>query len=263
MSRLIDMTGWIMSEHGVPDSKLIVIRRVEDKITPNGCVKPQWLCECMCEQHNQLITTGERIRNGISKSCGCLKIEKSIERIKEVQHISAELKKKYNEYTLYDTYGVGKYFNCDDVFYFSIEDYDIIKEQCWSKSYGYARAHIKNTCNESKEVTMHELIGCKNHDHINRNRSDNRRENLRPATIQENTRNRGLQSNNTSGITGVTWKEDKKKWKAYISINKRQIHLGYFIGKDDAICARLKAEAEYFKEFAPQIYLFEEYGIEY
>jgi hypothetical protein len=261
MRQLIDMTGWIMSEHGVPESRLKVLRRVEDKITPNGCVKPQWLCECMCKEHNQLITTGERIRYGIVKSCGCLKLEKSIARIREVQPISAELKKKYNEYALYDTYGVGVFSNCDDVFYFSIEDYDLIKDYCWYKQYGYVRAHPKNTSDNAKVISMHELIGCKNHDHVNRNRADNRRENLRPATAQENSRNKSIQSNNTSGVAGVSWKKDKQKWKAYLSVDGKQKHFGYFYDKDEAIYARLQAEAQYFGEFAPQKHLFEQYGI--
>ena len=46
-----DMTGWIMSEHGVPDSKIKVIKQTEDYIKKNGQHVAQWLCECMCEKH--------------------------------------------------------------------------------------------------------------------------------------------------------------------------------------------------------------------
>lgn len=63
-------------------------------------------------------------------------------------------------------------------------------------------------------------------------------------------------------MVGISWKKDKKKWKAYLSVNSKQIHLGYFVNKDDAIRARLEAEAKYFKEFAPQRHLFEQYGIQ-
>ena len=52
-----------------------------------------------------------------------------------------------------------------------------------------------------------------------------------------------------------------KSWRVYISIDKKSINLGSFANKDDAIKARLKAEAKYYGEFAPQIHLFEQYGI--
>ena len=40
----IDMTGWVMSEHGVSDSRLTVIRQDEDHISPNGKRYARWLC---------------------------------------------------------------------------------------------------------------------------------------------------------------------------------------------------------------------------
>ena len=46
-----DMTGWVMAEHGVPDSRWIVIEQAEDYITPSGHHVAQWLCECNCEKH--------------------------------------------------------------------------------------------------------------------------------------------------------------------------------------------------------------------
>ena len=75
MSKLIDMTGWVMSEHGVPDSRLTVLQRVEDHVTSSGQRSPQWLCECSCCEHKQIVARGANIRNGITKSCGCLQIE--------------------------------------------------------------------------------------------------------------------------------------------------------------------------------------------
>lgn len=46
-----DMTGWVMKEHGVPNSRIKVIERAEDYVTPSGAHYAQWLCECMCEDH--------------------------------------------------------------------------------------------------------------------------------------------------------------------------------------------------------------------
>ena len=51
-------------------------------------------------------------------------------------------------------------------------------------------------------------------DHINRDRADNRFENLRLATHKQQNGNQGLKSNNTSGFRGVCWSEEQKKWAA-------------------------------------------------
>jgi hypothetical protein len=51
-----DMTGWKMWEHGVPDSRLIVIQQVEDYVDNNGNRQAQWLCECACEEHNRAVS---------------------------------------------------------------------------------------------------------------------------------------------------------------------------------------------------------------
>lgn len=73
----IDMTGWVMYEHGVSDSRLTVIKRVDDYIRPDGYHTSQWLCECSCKNHNHIITTGEAIRSGHTLSCGCLNKERA------------------------------------------------------------------------------------------------------------------------------------------------------------------------------------------
>ena len=76
------------------------------------------------------------------------------------------------------------------------------------------------------------------------------RENLRPATAQQNAQNRGLRSDNTSGTTGVYWNRKIRKWCASICVDGEIMHLGVFIDKADAIKARLQAEEKYFGEFS-------------
>ena len=88
-------------------------------------------------------------------------------------------------------------------------------------------------------------------DHINRNRLDNRKANLRTSTHQENTINKSVQSNNTSNIPGVSWRKDRNKWRAYITVNGKQISLGMFKDKEEAVKARKEGENKYFGEFAP------------
>jgi len=82
-------------------------------------------------------------------------------------------------------------------------------------------------------------------DHINGIRHDNRMKNLRVVTSQENNRNRTIPSNNTSGVMGVSWNITAKKWKAKIEGNGKQIYLGIFNLKEDAIKARKEAEIKY------------------
>lgn len=82
-------------------------------------------------------------------------------------------------------------------------------------------------------------------DHINRKKDDNRWQNLRRVTCQENQRNRKLQSNNTSGFQGVCWKKSEKRWVSRIIVDKKTIELGRFRDKSDAIEARKAAEIEH------------------
>lgn len=66
---LVDLTGWVMKEHGVQDSRLTVIKRVEDYIQPNGKSVPQYLCRCECG--NECIVNANYLKTGHTKSCGC------------------------------------------------------------------------------------------------------------------------------------------------------------------------------------------------
>ena len=100
-------------------------------------------------------------------------------------------------------------------------------------------------------------------DHINHDKSDNRKSNLRMCTVAQNNFNKGLSKNNTSGIIGVYWSKKDRKWRSRIMINRKSISLGMFNNLEDAIRARLQAEVNYFGEYAPQQYLFKQYNIKY
>lgn len=89
-----------------------------------------------------------------------------------------------------------------------------------------------------------------NPEHKNGNGLDNRKKNLRPATIGENNRNTKTYSNNTSGCKGVSWYDKLKKWTAYLNVDNNRIHLGYFRSKKDAIKVRKEAEESYHEGFS-------------
>ena len=83
-------------------------------------------------------------------------------------------------------------------------------------------------------------------DHINGDRTDNRIENLRIATRQENSFNKAVRSDNQTGITGVRWHSQRQKWNARIKVNGREKSLGNYLTKCAAENARLAAELKYF-----------------
>lgn len=78
MANFIDMTGWVMKEHGVPDSRVTVIERGKTVINSNGKRNNYWKCKCDCG--NEFESTGIHIRSGACKSCGCFQKEKAKER---------------------------------------------------------------------------------------------------------------------------------------------------------------------------------------
>ncbi len=81
-------------------------------------------------------------------------------------------------------------------------------------------------------------------DHVNGDRADNRINNLRSATLQENNKNKKLPRSNTSGHMGVSWSQKAMRWTAYISVKGKNKNLGSFNDIADAIVARKTAEIE-------------------
>ena len=82
-------------------------------------------------------------------------------------------------------------------------------------------------------------------DHINGVRDDNRIENLREVSTQENLRNQKVRSTNTSGKTGVYRRGKTSAWYAQIVVSGKCIHIGTFSDKNLAIEARKDADSDY------------------
>jgi hypothetical protein len=85
----------------------------------------------------------------------------------------------------------------------------------------------------ARAVYMHRVIlGLQDRslmvDHINRDGLDNRRENIRIATAQQNCMNRRYERKSASGFRGVTWNKNCQRWQAAIKSNGKQRHLGLF-----------------------------------
>jgi hypothetical protein len=89
-------------------------------------------------------------------------------------------------------------------------------------------------------------------DHINLNRLDNRRCNLRIATKAQNNRNVSLRKDNTSGYKGISLNKRaiKNPWEVSIAVMGKNIHIGCYPTKEQAALAYNKAALKYHGEFA-------------
>lgn len=121
-------------------------------------------------------------------------------------------------------------------------------------SSGYIRIEVKGKSYKAHRIAFalgHNTLNIPNGiDHINGNRSDNRLDNLREATTQQNNYNTRKRKNTTSKYKGVSWDTRYQKWHARIRINGKQKHLGYYTSEEEAYAAYCKAAIELHGEFA-------------
>lgn len=134
------------------------------------------------------------------------------------------------------------------------EDFEWLNQWKWFFDGKYAGRRNKTG---DREIYMHRLINNTPEgfetDHINGNKLDNRRENLRTVTHQQNIFNRSRLPNNTSGYIGVSYDATTtnkyKKWLARIKLNYKLINLGRYLTPEEASNAYNQAAKQYFGEF--------------
>lgn len=130
---------------------------------------------------------------------------------------------------------------------------DLLKLHWLVTNWGYA-VHYTTYKRKKISVAMHKLVNQTpdgfQTDHIDGDRLNNTRANLRTVTQQQNKWNRGLESTNSSGYKGVQKHGASKKWQAKISVNNKPIHLGVFENKEAAALAYNEAATKYFGDFA-------------
>lgn len=140
------------------------------------------------------------------------------------------------------------------------EDYDrVIAMGKWyfhHSGYAARSEHYKKPCGKDAviHIRMHRVLFDipKNMliDHINGNRLDNRKCNLRICTPSGNARNAAVNKNSSSGFKGVTFFKKQSKFRARIAVDGKQIFLGYFDNPTEAASAYNFAAIKYHQEFA-------------
>lgn len=131
---------------------------------------------------------------------------------------------------------------------------DLKGKRAGSPSHGYTTIRIDYRIYRANRLAwlyVHAAWPPRNLDHENRKRGDDRFENLRLATHQQNIRNGSLRRNSTSGEIGISWCKQQRQWRAHITVDAKMIHLGRFDTKGDAVSARRVAALKMFGKFAP------------
>lgn len=147
----------------------------------------------------------------------------------------------------------GMYAKVDD------EDFETLNKMKWlalgynKKCYAARNGKMVNGCRDSIILMHRAIMGDKkgvHYDHINGDTMDNRKENLRVATLSQNMMNRKSNKGSSSQYKGVSWYKNGGKWRAYIKLNKKLIALGYYSKEEDAALAYNKKAIELFGEYA-------------
>jgi len=132
----------------------------------------------------------------------------------------------------------GGFSTVDDV------DFALLSKRNWHRNVG---GYVV-----SRNVYMHALVNKTSKgfhtDHINRDKLDNRKKNLRTVTSGRNLLNSKTYVTNTSGCRGVHFYKRHGKWTAYINVSDvrgKRFFLGYFDSKKEAISARKNAEKQF------------------
>lgn len=195
-------------------------------ITDGPTVKGHHKLLCKCDCGNYVMVDAGNLRSGHTKSCG------HCERYIFVPPSS---------------------FKCllptGDSFLIDASDLAEVQKHKWSiENSGYVHTTINGKHTRLHQFLMRPYQGVV--DHINGDRTDNRRSNLRVATNKDNVRNQKIGKRNSSGYKGVSYDSRRGKYAAHITVDRVGRFLGYYDNAVDAAVAYDRAAAIYFGEFA-------------
>lgn len=192
---------------------LTVIGRADDYITPGTKHRYiKWICQCDCGNITSVFQSS--LKSGSTKSCGCMHFQWN---------------RKYNEYEYVDKKTVRVYLtNCDESFICDADDWERLKEYCWSKGIvGYPEARINKKNRLFHHMVLPDCPKDMVRDHINLDKLDNRKKNLRIVTRSENNYNKRYK--NKHGYRGIVKKKNAHKGYYVVEYKdgKKVFHGGY------------------------------------
>jgi len=124
------------------------------------------------------------------------------------------------------------------------DNFEYLNQWKWYFNVGYAVRGYP------KRILMHRVIlntpDNMLSDHINRDKLDNRRSNLRIVNQSLNNFNTKVRVDNKSGVKGIYWSKLHNKWRVTISKENRRFSFGLYKKLEDAILARKQVEEQYY-----------------
>lgn len=239
MRKAKDLTGQTFG-------RLTVLKQAGHSVEPSGQKKLLYLCECSC---GAVVTVrANSLREGRTKSCGCLKREHGI------QLGVSYSNRKTNRYEFDGEVGKCYFSNANSYFLFDTEDYDKIKDYTWYRVDNRVEAYY--CVNESrvyKTYIARLVMNCPEDlivQHKNNDLLDNRKCNLQICSRAQMTRQLRTPKNNTTGYKGIQksrqLNDGSYHYKALIYVNGKTHYLGTYKTFEEAYAVRIKAEKEYF-----------------
>jgi len=199
--------------------------------------KTMWMCRCHCGKEFNVVAVS--ISTGNTKSCGCRKQAnyKGVNKGEE----NAGYKHGETKTRLYEIWKDMRY-RCNNennqaYKYYGAKGIKVCEE--WNSSYLVFREWAYST-GYSSELTIDRIDVKGNYEPSN----------CKWSNRQTQVRNRGVNKNSKSGVTGVTWNPRNRNWVAKIMNDRKATSLGSYNSLEEAIIARRNAETKYWgKEY--------------
>ena len=153
----------------------------------------------------------------------------------------------YAEIDTYDSHG-----NVVSTFLLDLEDVEKLGTKKWRTIFKLDKPYLFTGNQKSERIYFHRLImnpsETQQVDHISGNTLDNRKSNLRLASIQENMCNLKKRKNNTSGVRGVSFNKRRNKWIVDFTYKKERFYVKPFDSLEEAVYLRYLLEKHFNSE---------------